>query len=133
MPEVIESRENYLEIIFMLSRKGSVRSVDIVEMSGYSKPSVSVAVHSLAQQGYLEIDENKFITLTPKGEKIAMEVFARHKYITKFLVHSLGLDVITAESDACKIEHFISRETYDAIQKYVDKKHLRDEKLDNFR
>ena len=120
MPEAIESRENYLEIIFMLSRKGAVRSVDIVEMSGYSKPSVSVAVHGLAEQGYLEIDESKYITLTPKGEKVAMEVYARHKYITRFLMSSLGLDEAIAESDACKIEHFISTEMYEAIQRFVD-------------
>jgi len=122
MPEAIESRENYLEIIFMLSRKGAVRSVDIVEMSGYSKPSVSVAVHALAEQGYLEIDESKYITLTPKGEKVAMEVYARHKYITRFLMSSLGLDEAIAESDACKIEHFISAEMYEAIQRFVDEK-----------
>jgi len=120
MPEVVESRENYLEIIFMLSKNGAVRSVDIVEMSGYSKPSVSVAVHSLAEQGYLEIDDAKFITLTPKGEKVAMEVYARHKYITSFLTLSLGLDKAIAESDACKIEHFISTEMYEAIQRFVD-------------
>lgn len=121
MPEVIESRENYLEIIFMLSKKGAVRSVDVAEMSGYSKPSVSVAMHSLREQGYLEIDENKFILLTPKGEKIAMEVYARHRYITRFLMDALGLDEITAEVDACKIEHFISKKTYEAIQAFVDK------------
>ena len=120
MPEVVESRENYLEIIFMLSKNGTVRSIDIVEKSGYSKPSVSVAVHSLADSGYIEIDENKFITLTPKGEKVAMEVYARHKYITSFLTRSLKLSKEVAEADACKIEHFISTEMYDAIQKYVD-------------
>ena len=122
MPEVIESRENYLEIIFMLSKNGVVRSVDIVEKSGYSKPSVSVAVHLLADQGYIEIDSNKFITLTPKGERVAMEVYARHKYITAYLVRSLGLSEKAAEIDACKIEHFISAEMYEAIQVYVDKK-----------
>ncbi|MDR0405175.1 MAG: metal-dependent transcriptional regulator [Clostridiales bacterium] len=122
MPEPIESRENYLETVFMLSKKGPVRATDVAEMSGYSKPSVSVAVHSLENAGYIEIDENKFIHLTPKGEKIAMEVYARHKYITAFLTRALELAEDTAEADACKIEHFISTEMYEAIQKYVDEK-----------
>ena len=121
MPEVIGSRENYLEIIFMLGKSGAVRSVDIAEKSGFSKPSVSIAIHSLADQGYVEIDEHKLITLTPKGEKIAMEVYARHKYLTTFLLRTLDLDKAVAESDACKIEHIISTEMYEAIQKYVDK------------
>ena len=120
MPDIIESRENYLEIIFMLSKSGVVRSIDIAEKSGYSKPSVSVAMHSLEKSGYIEIDDSKHITLTPKGEKIATEVYARHRYITGFLVRSLGLDEAIAETDACKIEHFISTEMYESIQKYVD-------------
>ena len=122
MPEALESRENYLEIVFMLAKKGPVRSVDIAEKSGFSKPSVSVAVHSLESAGYIEIDENKFIKLTPKGEKIAMEVYARHKYITVYLMRSLGISEEIAEADACKIEHFISAEMYEAIQQFVDEK-----------
>ena len=118
----IESRENYLEIIFILSKKGVVRAVDIADMSGYAKPSVSVAVRSLENEGYIELDDNKYIKLTPKGEKISMEVYARHKYITAYLIRSLGLSENLAELEACRIEHFISPETYDAIQKYVDKK-----------
>jgi len=118
LPEIIESRENYLEIIYLLNKKGAVRSIDIVEMSGYSKPSVSNAVHSLETQGYLVIDENRHIQLTGEGKKIAVEVYKRHKCITGFFMKTLDIDEKTAEENACKIEHCITPEFYDAIKKF---------------
>lgn len=121
MPEIIESRENYLEIIYVLNKKGPVRAIDIVDMSGYSKPSVSNAMHSLKEQGYLTIDDTRHIKLTDKGEKIAVSVYNRHKCITEFFVKTLNIDEKTAEENACKIEHFITDDFYDAIKKFVRK------------
>ena len=121
MPEIIESRENYLEIIYLLNKKGSVRSIDIVEMSGYSKPSVSNAVHSLENQGYLIIDETRHIQLTEKGKEIAIEVYKRHKCIRSYFMKTLDIDEKTAEENACKIEHCITEEFYEAIRNYFKK------------
>lgn len=118
MPEIVESRENYLEIIHMLHQKGPVRAVDVVEKSGYSKPSVSNAMHSLQEQGYLTIDQSRHIHLTQKGEEIAVAVYKRHKCITNFLLKTLTIDETEAEENACKIEHFITDALYQAMQAY---------------
>ncbi|MDR1540622.1 MAG: metal-dependent transcriptional regulator [Clostridiales bacterium] len=120
MPDVVESRENYLEIILLLSRKGPVRSVDVVEKSGYTKPSVSVAMHALEDAGYVTIDASRLIALTEAGEAIARQVYKKHRYITAYIMRTLNMDEEKAEIDACKIEHFISDEMYEAIIKLVD-------------
>ena len=119
MPDATESRENYLEIIYMLSSRGDVRAADIVRESGFSKPSVSIAMKHLKSQGYVVIDEKRHISLTEEGRKIAVEVYKKHRYITKFLFDSLGVSERVAEEDACRIEHIVSDELYEAIMRYV--------------
>ena len=120
MFEVTESKQNYLEIIYLLSKKGSVRAIDVVEMSGYSRPSVSNAVRALRNDGYITIDDTHQIRLTETGEEIAIAVYERHKCITEFFAKTLDIDEKTAEENACIIEHYITAEFYDAIKKYVE-------------
>ena len=113
------SAENYLETIFMLSRtRGSVRSIDIANELEYSKPSVSVAMKNLREHGYISMSTDGLITLTEKGEEIACRMYERHTLITRWLV-SLGVDESIAAEDACKIEHVISADTFDAIKKHA--------------
>ena len=114
-----ESAEMYLETIHVLSQKSScVRSVDVAEHMGYSKPSVSRAVGILKQGGYLLVDKDGSLTLTQSGREIAEKIFERHTVLTKALV-ALGVDPEIAAEDACKIEHVISDETFDAIKAYL--------------
>ena len=113
---VHESGEMYLEAILVLSqRKGFVRSVDVGEYLGYSKPSVSRAVGILRQGGYIHVAEDGGITLTESGQAVAEKIYERHRLLTSFLV-KLGVDEKTAAEDACKIEHDISDETSQAIK-----------------
>ena len=113
--QIHESAEDYLETILRLSkRQGQVRSIDIVNELGYSKPSVSVAMKRLRENGYITMDEEGFITLNPSGEEIAVRIYTRHYLLTQFL-RKLGVSEETAAADACKIEHDISQQTYDAI------------------
>lgn len=115
-----ESRENYLETIYMLSKENpNLRSIDIVNELGFSKPSVSVAMKNLKEQGYINIEEGK-ISLTDKGLKVATSVYEKHEILTKLFV-SFGVDVKTAEEDACKIEHIISDETFNKIKEKLTK------------
>ena len=117
---VEESKEMYLETILLLSNKKSeVRSIDISEYMGYSKPSVSRAMGLLKDGGYIEEDYKKGIVLTEKGRKKAESVFDRHTTLTKMFV-SLGVDEETATEDACRIEHYISDKTYAAIKKHFE-------------
>ena len=110
-----ESAEDYLERILMLRLKnGLVRSIDIVRELDYSKPSVSVAMKRLRENGYIEMDAEGYITLLPPGLEIAQNIYARHRLLTEFLVQ-LGVSPETAAVDACKIEHDISQETYQKI------------------
>ena len=110
-----ESAEDYLERILMLRLKnGMVRSIDIVRDLDYSKPSVSVAMKRLRENGYIEMDAEGYITLLPPGLEIAQNIYARHKLLTEFLVQ-LGVSPEIAAVDACKIEHDISQETYQKI------------------
>ena len=110
-----ESGEMYLETILVLSqRTGFVRAIDIGEEMGYSKPSVSRAVGILRQGGYIHVAEDGGITLTESGQAVAEKIYERHRLLTSFLV-KLGVDEKTAAEDACKIEHDISQETYEAI------------------
>ncbi|MBQ7132421.1 MAG: metal-dependent transcriptional regulator [Oscillospiraceae bacterium] len=114
-----ESGEMYLETIYVLKKKtGSVRSIDISEHMGYSKPSVSRAVGILKDGGYIVIDPKGYIELTDAGSELAKKIFERHTILSKVLV-SLGVSEKTASDDACRIEHVISDETFSAIKKYA--------------
>jgi Mn-dependent DtxR family transcriptional regulator len=114
-----ESGEMYLETILILSRRGGcVRSVDISEYMGYSKPSVSRAVGLLKAGNYIVIDDDGHITLTEAGLKTAEKIMRRHELLTELLV-SLGVDRTVAAADACKMEHVISDETYEAIHNHM--------------
>ena len=116
-----ESGEMYLESIHvLLQKKSAVRSVDISEYMGYSKPSVSRAVGLLKNGGYILVDKDGYITLTEDGLAIANKIYQRHTLISNLLVQ-LGVDPEVAAEDACKIEHAISDESFEAIQKYVEK------------
>ncbi len=117
-----ESAEDYLERILMLSKKMSkVRSIDIAVDMNYSKPSISRAIKNLKENGYIDVDANGNITLTEKGLEIANRIFERHTILTKIFV-ALGVSKETAASDACKVEHDLSQETFDALKKYLEKK-----------
>ena len=112
---IYESAEDYLEAILALKeRLGSVRSIDIVREKNFSKPSVSIAMKKLRENGYIEMDSDGMITLLPPGEEIARRIYNRHRLLRLFLE---GLDVSreNANADACKIEHDISEETFEKI------------------
>ena len=115
-----ESGEMYLETIYTLSLQSNyVRSIDISEHMGYSKPSVSRAVNLLKNNGYIVMDEDNYITLTETGLEIAQKIYSRHTVLTSLLVH-LGVSEDVAAEDACRMEHTISDETFEAIKKHVD-------------
>ena len=99
--------------------KGTVRSVDIAAEMGFSKPSVSVAMKNLREQECITMGEDGLISLTEKGRKIAESVYERHTLFTQWLV-SLGVDAATAAQDACRIEHVLSKETFEAIKRHVE-------------
>jgi Mn-dependent DtxR family transcriptional regulator len=112
-----ESGEMYLETIYVLNKKSdSVRSIDVCEYMGYSKPSVSRAVGLLKNNGFINVSKEGFLTLTKSGEETAKKLFERHTIISEFLI-SLGVDEETATEDACRIEHVISDESFEAIKK----------------
>ena len=116
-----ESGEMYLESIYVLSQKSSaVRSIDVGEYMGYSKPSVSRAMGLLKKDEYIEIDRDGHITLTKKGLTVAQKIYERHTVLTELLVR-LGVGREIASEDACKIEHAISDESFQAIQAHVKK------------
>lgn len=116
-----ESGEMYLETIHILYKKnGHVRSVDISEYMGYSKPSVSRAVGLLKNGGYIEVDHDGSITLTSLGHQVADKIYERHTVLTRFLVN-LGVSPETAAEDACKLEHAISDESLAAIKSFIEK------------
>ena len=120
--KIQESAEDYLEAILMIfERKGSVRSIDIANELGYSKPSVSIAMKNLRENGYIVMDKDGYITLTEKGKEVAERVYERHKFISQGLI-KLGVDPKIAEDDACRIEHVISVETFEAIKKLSNEK-----------
>ena len=116
--KIKESAENYLEAILMINKKkGSVRSIDVANELGFSKPSVSVAMKSFREEGYINVDEDGSITLTPKGYEVANRVFERHQMIAQILI-SIGVSPETAYEDSCKIEHDLSQETFDKIKEF---------------
>lgn len=112
-----ESAEMYLETIYLLSQqRQDVRSIDVAEQMGYSKPSISRAIGLLKQGGYVTVDRDGFLQLTDTGLETAQKVFERHTIISRFLI-SLGVDPEVAAEDACKIEHVISDESFAAIKR----------------
>lgn len=114
-----ESGEMYLENILLLSRKKpDVRSIDIVNTTGYSKPSISRAVGVLKKDGMITVDESGYIRLTEKGEAHAVKIYERHKLLTDFF-ERMGVAPDTAQTDACRIEHVISDETVDRIRQFM--------------
>ena len=116
---IYESAEDYLERILILQEKNDgVRSIDIAHDMGFSKPSISVAMKKLKEAGLIDIDKHGFITLTKEGHVIADKVYERHKVLKKVLV-DIGVDPKQAEKDACKVEHVISEETFEAIKKHI--------------
>ena len=118
---IYESKENYLETILILhNRNGEVRSVDIAAEMSFSKPSVSVAMKNLREDKCITVDANGYITLTERGREIAERVYERHLVFTEWLT-SIGVPEDIAADDACRIEHDISVETFEAIKKYLKK------------
>lgn len=116
-----ESREDYLERILILKQKNNnVRSIDIATDMTFSKASISIAMKKLKDSNYITIDENGYINLTNQGEEIAQKIYQRHIVLTKFLI-SIGVNEEIAKKDACKIEHDLSEETFEAIQKIINK------------
>lgn len=116
-----ESGEMYLETIYILSEKyKNVRSLDVAEYMGFSKPSVSRAVSLLKKGEYITADKMGFLHLTEKGKIVAETMFERHTLLTAFL-EKIGVEKETASKDACKIEHHISKETFSAIKKFAEK------------
>ena len=119
---LLESGEMYLETIYTLSKSTSeLHAIDIVEKMGYSKPSVSRALGILKRDGYVTVDEKSHVHLTQRGAEVAQRIYSRHVTLTSFLI-ALGVDEVTAANDACKLEHVISEESFNAIKNYVESK-----------
>lgn len=116
---VNESAENYLETILVLSHQlPVVRSVDIANELGFKKSSVSIAMKNLRGKNHIVVSDSGFITLTPSGRAIAEEIYDRHQFLSTWLTQ-LGVDPAIASQDACKMEHVISQESFDAIKKHI--------------
>ena len=114
-----ESIEDYLETILILSRRlPAVRSIDVANEMNFSKPSVSVAVKNMKNRGYITVSEDGYLQLTDEGKKMAERVYERHTLLTDWLIH-LGVDPKIAASDACKMEHDITPESYEAMKKCI--------------
>lgn len=119
-----ESAENYLETILMLSKRlPVVRSVDISNELGFKKSSVSVAMKNLREKNHITVSDAGFINLTQSGREIAEMIYERHEFLSKWLI-SLGVPAATATEDACKIEHVLSKESFQAIKDFVKKSQL---------
>lgn len=115
-----ESGENYLEtILFLKKEKGFVRSIDIAQRTGYSKPSVSRAVGILKKNGFIQVADNGEIIFTEAGERKAIAVYERHHTLTDFLIKVAHVSPEVAEEDACRIEHIISEDTFEGIKAYM--------------
>ena len=121
---IYESAEDYLEAILILKeRLGMVRSIDIVREKNFSKPSVSVAMKKLRENGYIEMNADGFITLLPPGEAMAQRIYTRHRVLSQFLEH-LGVSPENAAADACKIEHDLSDESFQKIREFAARQGL---------
>ena len=115
MLNIHESSEDYLEAILMIrEEKGNVHSIDIANLKGFSKASVSIAMKKLRENGYIAMDKNGLITLLPPGERIAEDTYKRHRTLTS-LFKKIGVDPETAENDACRVEHDISELTFSRL------------------
>lgn len=122
--QIKESAENYLEAILMIKKeKGNVRSIDVANHLNFTKPSVSVAMKSFREEGYVTMDNDGSINLTQKGMEIAERVYERHEVIAKALM-ALGIDEEVAYEDSCKIEHDISQQTFDKIKEHLKKHNI---------
>ena len=116
-----ESGEMYLETIYILTeQRANVRSIDVCEHMGFSKPSVSRAMGLLKAGGYINVDKDGYLSLTDVGREVAIKMFDRHRLLTDFLI-SLGVDKDIAATDACKIEHHISDESFEALKRHICK------------
>ncbi len=119
--EIHESAEDYLETILILEERNPyVRSIDIVNEMGFSKPSVSIAMKKLRENGYIEMDVNGYITFLPKGRVIAERIYSRHKLLRKILI-AIGVSEETAADEACRIEHVIDDDTFNKLNDYYEK------------
>ena len=118
--EIHESGEDYLETILMLeNRMGYVRAIDIATEMGYAKPTISIAMRRLRENGYIDVDERRDIHLTNMGREVAERIYERHVLLTK-LLEALGVDGDTAAREACKIEHDISADTFSKLRNYYN-------------
>ena len=118
---ILESSEDYLEAMLMMKEQhGYIRSIDIAAELGVTKPSVSYATKRLRENGYITMDKEGLITLTDKGMDIAAHIYERHKVLTSVLIQ-LGVNPETAREDACKLEHDISDESFDALKRHLEK------------
>ena len=121
--QILKSSEDYLEAMLMLQEKhGYIRSVDIAEQLGVTKPSVSYATKRLRENGYITMDKDGLITLSATGMEIAQRIYERHKLLTDALLY-LGVSERTAHEDACKLEHDVSGETFEAIRRHLEQMH----------
>lgn len=119
--KILRASEDYLEAMLMMQEKhGYIRSIDVAEHLGVTKPSVTYTTKRLRESGHITMDRDGLITLTPSGMEIATKMLDRHHTLTKFLV-AIGVDQKTAEQDACKIEHDISPETFRCMKEHLDK------------
>ncbi|MBR5558935.1 MAG: metal-dependent transcriptional regulator [Oscillospiraceae bacterium] len=120
--KIQKSAQDYLETMLMLQQsKGYIRSIDVAEQLGVTKPSVSYATKRLRENGYITMDSDGLISLTKAGMEIAQTMFERHTVLTEFLIR-LGVDEETAREDACKMEHDISQQTFDALRRHAEQK-----------
>lgn len=116
-----QSAEDYLETILIIKNdKGAVRSIDVAQHLGFSKPSVSRAMNLLKTNGYITMERDGWLTLTETGSEIAERIYERHRLLSEWLI-ALGVSPETAAADACKIEHDISNETFDKIKEHIQK------------
>ena len=124
--QIHESGENYLEAILALSEKGNVRSIDVAQHLNFSKPSVSRAMSLLRENGYVIMDDDGLLHLTDSGYEIAARIYERHQLLTKWLTQ-LGVDPEVAAEDACKIEHDLSVESFEALKRHINGRFVPDE------
>ena len=118
--KVMESAENYLETILMLkASNGNVRSIDIANELGYSKPSVSIAMKRLREKGHIVVEDGGNIELTDEGRRIAEKIYERHVLLTD-LLRRIGVSADVAEEDACRVEHYISEETFSKLKEHIE-------------
>lgn len=118
--KLYESSEDYLEQILMLTnKKGAIRSIDIVESMSFSKPSVSVAMKKLRENGYIDVDSKGYITLTKLGEEVANKTYEKHLVLSLFF-EKIGVSEENALKDACRVEHDLSDETFEALKKHIE-------------